>query len=288
MNARSYLFVPGDRPEMLAKAPQRGADALIVDLEDAVAPARKLAARADVAAWLRGLPGPMPQVWVRVNHLPSLLEGDVQAVLHPRLTGFMIPKVDSAAQLEAIAAMLDQVETAAGVESGAIRLLPIVETACGMLAVAEIAAAPRVERLMIGEIDLGADLGADPTDVTAFVPLRMQVVVASAVAGIEPPLGPVSPDYRDLELLAEQTRQLYRLGFRSRPAIHPSQVPIYNAVFTPTAAEVARAVRLVELYEKAHAEGRGAVVDEDGRVVDEAVVRVARRIIETAHGAPTT
>jgi citrate lyase subunit beta/citryl-CoA lyase len=284
MSARSYLFVPGDRPAMLAKAAHRGADALIVDLEDAVAPSSKAAARAITAAWLSGLAGPRPPVWVRVNNVAGILEDDVAAVLHPRLRGLMIPKVDGVADLESIALRLDDAEAAAGVASGAIRLLPIIETARGVLGVSAIAAAPRVERLMIGELDLGADLGVDATDEVALVPLRLQVVVASAAAGIAPPLGPVAPDYRDLEALADDTRRLFRQGFRSRPAIHPSQVPIYNDVFTPSTAEVARARRLVELYETAHAAGRGAVVDEDGRMVDEAVVKAARRIIETAAG----
>lgn len=284
MSARSYLFVPGDRPAMLAKAAHRGADALIVDLEDAVAPSSKAAARVITAAWLAGLAGPTPPVWVRVNNVPGLLEDDIAAVLHPRLRGLMIPKVAAAAELETIAARLGEAEAAAGVEADAIRLLPIIETARGLLAVAEIATAPRVERLMIGELDLGADLGVDATDEVALVPLRLQVVVASAAAGIAAPLGPVAPDYRDLEALADDTRRLHRQGFRSRAAIHPAQVPIYNDVFTPSTAEVARAQRLVELYETAHAAGRGAVVDEDGRMVDEAVARAARRVIETAAG----
>jgi citrate lyase subunit beta/citryl-CoA lyase len=267
---------------MLAKAAHRGADAIIVDLEDAVAPSSKAAARVITAAWVTGLAGPTPPVWVRVNNRPDLLDDDIAAVLHRRLRGLMIPKVNSVSELEAIAALLDEMEPGAGFAPGAVLLLPIIETARGLLTVADIAAAPRVERLMIGELDLGADLGVDATDEVALVPLRLQVVVASAAAGIAPPLGPVAPDYRDLEALADDTHRLYRQGFRSRPAIHPDQVPIFNDVFTPSTAEVARAQRLVELYEAAHAAGRGAVVDEDGRMVDEAVVRAARNTIDTA------
>ncbi|MGZ8755492.1 MAG: HpcH/HpaI aldolase/citrate lyase family protein, partial [Acidimicrobiia bacterium] len=114
------------------------------------------------------------------------------------------------------------------------------------------------------------------------IPLRMQLVVASAAAGSEPPLGPVSTNYRDLESLRDETRRLVRLGFGGRPAIHPAQVPVFNEVFIPSQADVHRAQRLVDLYESAISQGRGAVTDEEGRMVDEAVVKIARRVIESA------
>jgi citrate lyase subunit beta/citryl-CoA lyase len=219
---------------------------------------------------------------VRVNNVPELLADDVAAAVAPRVAGLMVPKVDGPAVLAAIADMVEEEEAMAGMDIGSVRLLPIIETARGMAAVAAIAAAPRVHQLMIGELDLGADIGVDPTDEAALVPLRLQVVVASAAAGIEPPLGPVSTDFADLDALAAETRRLARQGFRARPAIHPAQVPVYNAVFTPSPVEVERARRLVDLYEEAHAAGKGAVVDDDGRMVDEAVVRVARRLLDTA------
>lgn len=285
MSARSYLFVPGDRQDMLEKASQRGADAIIADLEDAVAPARKVEARATVIAWLSGLSEPAFEVWVRVNHTRDLLEDEIRALTNPGLTGLMVPKIHSVEELREIAELLDGLESEAGLPAGMVGLLVIVETARGMLAVNDLARAPRVRQLMIGEMDLGAELGADPTDAQAFLPLRMQLVVASAVAGIEPPLGPVSPDYRDLEALREETRGLARLGFRSRPAIHPAQVPVINDVFTPDRTQVERARRLVELYDAALAAGRGAATDDEGHMVDEAVVRVARRLLETARRA---
>ena len=285
MTVRSYLFVPGDRPDMLAKAGQRGADAVIADLEDAVAPGGKVAARTTVASWLDDLDEPDFEPWVRINPTNELREDDLTAVFRPQLRGIMVPKVRSVDELLEVGNLLARMESAATRPAGDVKLLPIVETVTGLLAVGALARAPRVHQLMIGEFDLGAELGIDPTYEPALVPLRMQVVVASAAAGIEPPLGPVSPDFQDLDSLRDGTRRLVRLGFGSRPAIHPAQVPVFNEVLTPTSEEVERAGRLVSLYEEALAEGRGAVTNDEGHMVDEAVVKVARRVLETARRA---
>ncbi len=285
MTARSYLFVPGSRPDMLAKADRRGADAIIADLEDAVAPNRKEEARVTVASWLAGLVEPTFEPWVRINPTPDLREEDVRTVYGPRLRGVMVPKVRSVGDLLAVADLLTDLESRSDRPPEAVRLLPIVETADGVLAVHELARVPRVYQMMIGEFDLGAELGVDPADSLAFLPFRMQLVAVSASAGLEPPLGPVSTDYRNLEALRDETVRLARQGFGSRPAIHPDQVPVFNEVFTPGTEEVERARRLVDLYEAALAGGAGAVTDDDGRMVDEAVVKVARRVLATAHRA---
>jgi len=285
--ARSFLFVPGDRPDMLAKAAHRAADALIIDLEDAVAPSAKLQARETVATWLTRLTIPAPEIWIRLNHPSDSFEAEMRAVANPRLTGLMIPKVSMPAELERAANLLDDVEIANRMSGGSVRLLPIIETAAGMLRVAELGACRRVSQLMIGELDLSAELGIEPTNEMALLPLRMQVVVASAALGLEPPLGPVSPNFRDLDALRSETQSLASLGFGSRPAIHPAQVPVYNEVFTPSADAVDRARTLVDLYDTALAEGRGAVTDSDGHMVDEAVVRVARRLLARAQADTT-
>jgi citrate lyase subunit beta/citryl-CoA lyase len=140
---------------------------------------------------------------------------------------------------------------------------------------------------MIGELDLSAELGIDPTNQMALLPLRMQIVVASAALRLEAPLGPVSPNFRDLETLRDETEELASLGFGSRPAIHPVQVPVYNEVFGPSPEVVARARKLVSLYDSALAEGRGAVTDDEEHMVDEAVVRLARRVLDKARMDPT-
>ncbi len=286
MTARSFLFVPGDRPDMLAKATQRGADALIIDLEDAVAPSAKQHARATVASWLAGLAGPVPDVWVRLNHPGDSFEAEMLAVAGANLTGLMIPKVSTHTELERAANLLDDVEIANRLPSGSIRLLPIVETAAGMLKVGELGAARRVSQLMIGELDLSAELGIDPTNSTALLPLRMQVVVASAALALDAPLGPVSPNFTNLETLRNETQELSSLGFGSRPAIHPVQVPVYNEVFGVTPGVVAKARKLIALYDAALAEGRGAVTDDEGHMVDEAVVRLARRMLDRSRPDP--
>lgn len=278
--ARSFLFVPGDRADMLAKATARGADAIIVDLEDAVAPSAKQEARATLASWGTALADSPADLWIRVNQPGELFEPDVWAAGACRPAGLMIPKVSTPAELERAANLLDDVEIANRMPGNSILLLPIIETAAGMLRIAELAACRRVGQLMIGELDLSAELGIDPKNVTALVPLRMQVVVASAALGLEQPLGPVSPNFRDLEALHKETEELASLGFGSRPAIHPAQVAVYNQVFSPSPDAVGRAKKLVDLYDAALNEGRGAVTDEEGHMVDEAVVRSARRVLD--------
>lgn len=268
--------------DMLAKAGTRGADAVIADLEDAVAPINKIDARSTVVAWLAELLDPGFEVWVRINSMPNLRDADAAVAYSPALFGIMVPKISGVEELSEVSARVGAIEAAAGIPAGRTRLLPIIETAGAMRSVDDIAAAPRVHQLMIGEFDLGAELGVDPSATEAMMPLRMEIVVASAAAGIAPPLGPVLADFRDLDGLAADTRRLARQGFGSRPAIHPAQVPVINEALTPGPDEVARARRLVELYEAALVSGKGAVTDDEGRMVDEAVVRIARRVLDAA------
>lgn len=267
---------------MLAKAGTRGADAVIADLEDAVAPISKVAARDTVVGWIAEQRHPGFEVWVRINSTLDLRDADAAVAASAGLLGLMVPKIRGAEELFEVSARVGAIEAAAGIPAGRTRLLPIIETAGAMRSVNDIAAAPRVHQLMIGEYDLGAELGVDPSATEAFMPLRMDIVVASAAAGIAAPLGPVLADFHDLDELAVDTRRLARQGFGGRPAIHPAQVAVINAAFTPGPDEIARATRLVEMYEAALTAGHGAATDEDGRMVDEAVVRVARRVLEAA------
>jgi citrate lyase subunit beta/citryl-CoA lyase len=282
MVARTYLFVPGDRPEMLAKSERRGADAVIVDLEDAVAPSVKEAAREAMASWLT-TPRQGGERWVRVNPGEALVD-DVAAIAEAgaapavHIDGIMLPKVRSAVDVITAVGVLDRARL------GEARVIVLIETARAVLAVAEIATAPRVHQMMIGEMDLGSELGIDPSS-PAWLPIRLQLVVASAAAGIEAPLGPVDPDFADPERLRAETRALYDIGFRSRPAIHPAQVPVFNEALTPSPDEVAEAERLVGAFDAAVADGRGAFADVDGRMIDEAMVKVARATLESARRA---
>ena len=270
MSARSYLYVPGDQPDKLAKALTRGADAVILDLEDAVPADRKDEARATVAGFLQSLDGSYRgQIWVRVN--PGvLLEEDVSVLTQLRFDGISLPKA-SALELERLHAMI------AGLELG---VMPLVETADGVLNVAGIAGARGVARLQIGEADLAAQLGIDASeDGREFAAIRSQIIVASAAFGLEPPVGPVSTDFHDVEALRASTLALRRMGFGSRAAIHPRQVAVINDAFTPNDGEIAAAQDILDRFEAA---GGGVVLDVQGRMVDEPIVRAARRIIERA------
>ncbi len=263
---------------MLAKAATRGADAVIVDLEDAVAPDQKADARINASRWIAAQTETGPEIWVRINSGTAGLS-DLAAVIRHPLRGLMLPKVNDGVTIQLIAEALEPFEQADGMPEGALELLPIIETPMALLNVFAIASAPRVRQLMLGAIDLGASLGV-AAESDAWPTLQLQLVVASAAAGIEPPLGPVNPDFEDMEQLESETRRLYDIGYRSRPAIHPRQVEVFNDALAPTAAEVAWAVHVLEEYEQALAAGQGTFRDASGNMVDEAVVKVARRILE--------
>jgi citrate lyase subunit beta/citryl-CoA lyase len=269
---RSFLYVPGNRPKMLATALSRGADALIVDLEDAVPAAEKAATRDAVATWLTSLP-PAAPVYVRVNAGPEGL-GDARAVAGPALRGLVVAKA-SLEQVTTLGHLLDDLDPA-----GAVGLVPLLETPQAILAAAGIASAPRVTRMQIGEADLAAELGITPGDDSLLL-ARSTVVLASAAAGIEPPAAAVTTDFRDLDALRRSTRTLKRLGFRGRACIHPAQLPVVHEVFTPSAGELAEARDLLERFEAA---GGGVCLDARGRMVDLAVVRDARRVLALAGG----
>ncbi len=258
---RSYLYVPGDRPDRFAKAAAAGADAVIVDLEDAVAADHKQAARAAVAAWLAE-PPPAAAVWVRVNNHPDLLEEDLAMVARSQAAGAVIPKA-----------------TEGACDAAAVAVHALIETAAGVRALDGIAAHPRVVRLALGEADLCAELGVSPSrDGRELWAIRSDVVVASAAAGLEPPVGPAHTDLGDDEALERASRQLRRQGFGGRSVLHPRQVAAVNAAFTPDDGEIDRARRIVE----AHLAAGGGPTAAAGTFVDGATVRLARRTLDLA------
>lgn len=292
MTSRSHLYVPGDQASRLARAAERGADALIVDLEDAVAPQAKAEARRIVANWLassgdvgRHEDGRRPvEVWVRVNPMgsprPGDLREDLAASVAPGVAGICLAKAQSADELTELDELLAAAEVRAGLAEGTLGVAPLIESARGLLDVLPIAGAPRVRRLQIGEADLSAELGITPgVDEIELLPLRAQVVVASAAAGIGAPVGPVSTNFTDLDAFREGTERLKRLGFGGRAVIHPAQIPVVHQVFTPTPEELGDARDLVQRFEAGMAKGAGIVLDERGRMVDEAVVRAARNVL---------
>lgn len=281
---RSYLYVPGNAPDKLGKALARGADALIVDLEDAVPPDGRDAARRAVAAWLRsGLDTGGAELWVRVNG-GAAGEQDVRALAGlPALTGLVLAKTEDAAHVAAVAGLL------AGLGDVTTALMPLLETAGAILDVRDIARAPRVHRLQIGEVDLAADAGLDPgPDEAELAFARSMVVMASAAAGLHPPVGPVSAITADPAALAESTERVRRQGFAGRACIHPAQLPVVHEVFTPSAPEVARAADVLARYEAAAGAGSGVALDAEGRLIDAAVIRLARRTLATSGRGPIT
>ena len=276
--ARSYLYVPADVTDRLASAPRRGADAVIADLEDAVALRHKDLALHNVTTWLSSRHPAPTELWVRVNPGQRGLE-EVAALFHENLSGICLPKVSGPEEIERVAVLLDELEDEADRQTS-VSLMPLIESAIAVQSLPDIAKASRVLRLQIGEVDLAADLGVtggDESNELAFS--RASVVVASAAAGLLPPVGAVSTDFRDLERFAASTRRQRRSGFVGRAAIHPAQIPIIHEVYAGTPDEIVRARRLVSLYDAALANGNGVVLDADGRMVDEAVVRQCRRLL---------
>lgn len=273
MIARSALYVPGDAPDKLRSALDRGADELIVDLEDAVLPGRKDLARDVVVAWLDGLPATDVGVWVRVNPGAAGLV-DVRAVGQAAgLTGVVLAKTESVDDVAAAAAVLDELGSSA-------RIIPLLESGVAVLRALDIASGPRVHRLQVGEADLRADLGVTlGPDERELLWVRSQIVAASAAAGIAPPIAPVSTDFRDLQALRISTEALSRLGFVGRACIHPAQVAVVNEVFTPSAEAVAEAGEVLAALETA---GTGIALDARGRMLDEAVARQARLVLARA------
>jgi citrate lyase subunit beta/citryl-CoA lyase len=283
--ARSHLYVPGDKPEVLAKALGRGADALIVDLEDAVAPANKDTARRVVAEWLGALPAAADnpvQVWIRINSGP-MGHDDVRAVIGPAVTGVVAAKTETADELVALHATLTEIEDKRELVAGSIGVVPLLESAAAVLRAMEIAKAPRVQRLQVGEADLKADIGVElGDDQRELLYVRSQVVLVSAAAGIDPPVGPVDTNFKDVEALKASTQAVKRMGYLGRACIHPAQAAVVNEVFTPSGDEVAEARDLIARFDAAMAAGDGVCLDARGRMVDEAVVRQARRLLSLA------
>jgi citrate lyase subunit beta/citryl-CoA lyase len=280
MTALAHLYVPGDAPERFGKAVASGAGAVILDLEDAVAVAAKDEARAAVAAWVRRPHAPHPEIWVRINS-GERGDDDVRAVGAAGLTGVCVPKVAGRADLERLDAVLTEVEARDGVPGGSVAVCPLVESASGLLDAAAVATGPRVRHLQLGEADLAADLGLDvQPDGEQLLFARSLVVTASAAAGIAPPLAPVSTDFRDVAAFERSTHQLRRLGFVGRACIHPRQVPVVTAVFTPDPAAVEAAREVLGQLE---AGGSGVALDRHGHMIDEAVARQARRVLARAH-----
>jgi len=279
---RSYLYAPGSNPRVMEKALAAGADAVILDLEDSVAPADKLAARGQVAAVIAGVGEGGAEVHVRVNHGadgPDL--DDVAAVTAPGLTGLRLPKIASADEVWAVADALDSLEDIGGMAPGTVRLYLSVETAAAALAASELAAAPRVARLVFGATDFLADIGSPgTTDGPATALARGMLVLVSRAAGIGAPVDCVHTALDDEEGLRRGAGAARELGFFGKSVIHPRQIAVVHDVFSASDAEIAHARRVL-----AHVEAHGAGATQlEGELIDAAVVARARRVVAMSEG----
>lgn len=277
MRVRSALFTPGTETERLRKAVTVGADVCIFDLEDSVPPGRIGDARHTVADAIEELAGKTP-IWVRV-HTPASDEmaADLRALPLARIDGIMLPKARHSADLSACRGAI----IAAGGPAH-MPLIPIVESAMGVLNAAEIAASTGVFCLAIGRFDLSADIGIDPEAGSPALALaRGSVVLASAAARIEPPLDSPWLKIKDIEGLRSSAQRGRAEGFGGMMLIHPSHVEVVNAVYSPTPEEMAWAEEVLQSAEAATAGGQGAYTL-NGQMVDEAIVRRARSIMQAA------
>ncbi|PWR21671.1 HpcH/HpaI aldolase/citrate lyase family protein [Zavarzinia compransoris] len=284
MIPRSWLFVPGDSPAKMAKAMAGPADALILDLEDSVAPGRKTLARDAVAEFLRAPRAAGPVPWIRINPLRGgEAEADLAAVASAAPAGIVLPKAEGG---EDVAALVRLLYRAGGDAAAAIPILPIVtETPRALFRLDGYGgSSPRLAGLTWGAEDLSAAVGAVSarTGTGALTPLydlaRSLCLAAAAAAGVTA-IETVYPDFRDLDGLAAYAARGRRDGFVGMMAIHPAQVSVINAAFTPGAAELAEARRIVDLFEANPGAGTLAL---QGRMLDAPHLAQARRLLARA------
>jgi citrate lyase subunit beta/citryl-CoA lyase len=279
---RSYLFAPGNHPRKVEKVFGAGADAVILDLEDAVAIAEKEATRAVVVAAMR-LPRQL-RGYVRVNAADTRwCMADIDAVAGPWLDGIVLPKAESAEQVRHVGERISECERRVGMPLGTLELMPLVETALGVESAAAIAAgSPRVARLAFGGGDYTHDLDLVWTDAEVELAYaRARLAHASRIAGIEPPVDTVVLQVRDVEAFRRSAHHGRSMGFAGKLCIHPDQVQACNEVFTPSRAEVERALAVVRAFEAAEA-GGSASIQLDGQFIDYPVVDKARRVLALA------
>lgn len=257
--ARSLLFVPGDRPERFEKAAASGAHQLILDLEDAVAPAAKAVARDAIASWLRA----GHRAIVRINSVETPWHGDDLSMLEvfPQ-AGVMLPKAEAVVMAQVTARLPGR------------EAIGLVESVAGYAQLQALAAVDGLSRLAFGSVDFSLETGiADEGD--ALTAVRTGIVMASVLAGLEPPIDGVSVEFTDADLISQHALRSLCLGFGGKLCIHPRQIPSVNAAFRPSKAEEEWARRVMDVFSRSG----GAAVALDGKMIDRPVVERARRIV---------
>jgi citrate lyase subunit beta/citryl-CoA lyase len=277
---RTFLFAPGNHPRRTEKAFTLGADAVILDLEDACPVSEKVATRSVIVEAMQ-----RPRAclgYVRVNPLSTQFGyGDQVGVVQKGVDGIVVPKIESADELKTADWLLAQLERERGLPVGAIDLLPIVETGKGLAAVHEIArAGTRVKRLSFGAGDFTLDMNIVwSRDETEFLAYRSAMVLASRAAGLEAPIDTVWVRLQDPEGFAASAAHVRALGFQGKLCIHPDQVAVANAAFSPSAEQVAWARRVVDAFKAAEDSG-SASIQLDGQFIDYPIVYQAQRVLD--------
>jgi citrate lyase subunit beta/citryl-CoA lyase len=265
---QSYLFVPGSRPDRFNSALSSGADAVIVDLEDAVEPASKERARDTVAAWVSS----ERPVLIRINGRDTpWFEHDAKLGALKGVAGIVLPKTQSADDIGALVSIVRK----------KIPVFPIIETAHGMWNAMEVARSPYVRRLMFGTLDFISDMGMTG-DREVLNPWRAQLALVSCVAGLEPPVDGVTRDIYDEERLEQDTTNGKGYGFGGKLCIHPKQIPLVHRCYRPSQQELKWAARVIDAAAQAEA---GAIVV-DGKMVDRPVVLQAQKLLAFASMMP--
>jgi citrate lyase subunit beta/citryl-CoA lyase len=263
---RSYLFVPGNRPARFDKAYECGAHAVIIDLEDAVAPEEKAAARDAIANWLQ----PRHRIYVRVNAVDTpWFADDLRLVRSHAVAGVLLPKAESAESIHALAPA----------RSPDVTVVPLIETAVGVLRAEAVAKAPNVERLAFGSIDFQLDTGI-LGEGDELLLARSHLVLASRAASVQSPIDGVTLALDDESALRADVERAKRLGFGAKLCIHPRHVMAVNAAFAPSEQEIAWARRVVDAADGAG----GNAVRLDGKMVDRPVIERARALLSQSQG----
>ena len=287
---RSSLILPVNQPRFVERAYTRGADAIVLDLEDSVPAAEKAKARTLVkdALPLAALGG--AEVSVRVNNEPALLEDDIDAAVHPGLDNLNIPKAESADQIRAIAAQVERLERARGMSSGHVQFSLAIETPLGLLNAREIAtSSPRIRTMSVGVEDYCLALGVEPSpEGTELMYAVSCLVTICKAVGVEPTglVGSIA-GFRDLATFEGAAVRARQLGCLGAGCIHPDQVIVLNRVFTPDPAKSEYARRVVEAFEDGVRKGT-ASVNLDGKMVDVPVYKRALVILERARAVEAT
>ena len=281
---RSSLIMPVNQPRFVDKAYLRGADAIVLDLEDSVPPAEKGRARAIVKEAIPVAARGGGDVLVRINKPVEMMVEDLEAAIHPGLAGLALPKVESAAEIHMLDELTTYWEKRHGVPQGTVQFSVAVETAKGVMRAEEIAvASPRIASIGAGPEDLALDLGIEATvEGTELLYIKLRMIVVANAAGLIP-MGLMGTlvDYADLEGLARSATEANRVGFRGAGLIHPLQVPICNEAYAPPPPQVQWSKRVIEAFEEGLARGTASVAL-DGRMIDIPIVDKARRVLARA------